>query len=78
MNKAFDNITLTTSTGIPTKINISDIAKSMKELAKTTPPKILVMDIQAFISSHLTENTIILSKDVGDALEKALKENKNG
>lgn len=69
MDSYFDNITYTTSSGIPAKINISDIAKTMKEIGE--PPQILVMDIKAVMSPLLTGNMIILSKDVGEALERA-------
>ena len=40
------------------------------------PPKILIMDIKVVMSPHLLGNMIILSKDVGEALEKAISEAK--
>ena len=66
--------TYTTTTGEKVKFDIGVLAKIMEEIPE--PPKILVMDIKVVMSPHLIGNMIILSKDVGEALEKAIAEAK--
>lgn len=58
------------TTGVQAKVSIAALMKLMKDIPET--PRILTMEIKLIPSSVLSGNTIILSKDVADALEEAL------
>jgi len=61
----------TTAGGTNVKVSLAALMEVMKSIPE--PPRILVMDIKMVKSSVLSGNTILLSKDVADALEEALK-----
>ena len=60
-----DSTTCTTSAG--QIFTIADLQKAMNDLPE--PPKVFAMDYEILFSSFLTPNTIIISKDIADALE---------
>jgi len=64
--------TYTTSNGTNTKISIAALIETMKQIPE--PPKIFSMDFQLFANNLLPKNTIIMSKDIAEALEEAMKE----
>ena len=68
------NGTYTTSNGTNIKIPITALMEIMKQIPE--PPKILSMNFQLFANNFLSKNTIIMSKDIADALEEVLKEGK--
>lgn len=68
--KDIHNCTYTTSDNIKTKISLPELFEIVGNLKET--PKILVMDIEMYMSHAVPDNTIILSKSVADELEKAL------
>ena len=60
-----DSTTCTTSAG--QIFTIADLQKAMNGLPE--PPKVFAIDYKTLISSYLSPNTIIISKDIADALE---------
>jgi len=69
----FDNLcrgTYTTSNGTNTKVSIAALIEVMKQIPE--PPKIFSMDFRLFANNLLPKNTIIMSKDIAEALEEAM------
>lgn len=75
MNRLFNyndcNCSYTTSSGQNVNVSIAALMEIMKQIPES--PKIFSMDISLFTNNLLPKNTIILSKDVADALEEAMK-----
>lgn len=67
------NCTYTMADGKEKKTSLAEVVEIMSTIKEQ--PKIFVMDIQIERSNILTGNTIILSKDVADALEEAMGDN---
>jgi len=65
------NCAYTTSGGDKAGVSISALIKLMTELPEA--PKLFTMPIEIFRHKLLPENYIILSNDVADALEEAMK-----
>lgn len=60
--------TNTTTTNIA-KLTLADLLKVVESL-KPEPPTIYTIDYKLLTGLYLPENTIIVSKDIGDELEK--------
>jgi len=69
------NCAYTTSSGENVNVSISALLKIITELPKA--PKLFSMPIGLFRSSYISENFIILSDSVANALEQAIKNNSN-
>lgn len=66
------NCTYTTNGEEQAKISIAALFELMKNIPKS--PRILTMDIQLKEASILPDNTIVISSDIANALEQALKD----
>ena len=65
----------TTAGGQNVKLSLAALMEVMKSMPEM--PRIFVIDIKLVKSSVLSGNTIILSKDVADALEEAIVNHKS-
>jgi hypothetical protein len=66
------NGTYTTNAGDNVKVDIAALLKLMEKIP--SPPRLYSMDFKLFASNFLPENTIIMSKDIAEALEEAIKQ----
>jgi len=69
------NCAYTTNSGEPIKVSIAALVKLMKDIPKT--PRILTMPIQLKEATVLRDNTILISSDIAEALEEAIKDKKS-
>jgi len=63
-----ENHTATTNV-LHSKVTVTDLLKILNQI-KSEPTTIYVIDFTVLTSHYLSENTIIVSKDVGEELEK--------
>ena len=68
-----DSTTCTSDTGL--KFSIQDLQKAMNTLPP--PRNIFAMDYKVLIGGILSPNTLVISKDLADEIEKMM-EAKNG
>ena len=67
------NCTYTTNGGKQAKLSLNVLLKIMEDIPKT--PRILTMPIQMKKLNILPDNTILISNDIAEAIEEALKDN---
>lgn len=65
------NCAYTTTTGEKVQVSIPALIKLMEDIPE--PPRILTMDISLVTHRFLPPNTILISTDIAEALEEALK-----
>ena len=72
-NSTSTNCDYTTFGGKQVKFSINALFKIMEDIPKT--PRILTMPIQMKKLNILPDNTILISNDIAEAIEEALKDN---
>jgi len=65
------NCTYTGTGGQKVKMDIAVLFKLLGDMLET--PQLFTMDIDLRTNNYLSKNTIIMSSDVAEALEEALK-----
>lgn len=70
------NCAYTSTSGVKVQMDIAALLKLMESIPEI--PRIFKMDIVLKPSPFLPKNTIVISEDIANALEEALKEPTNG
>ncbi len=64
-----DSTTCTTDTGM--KFSIEDLQKAMNKLPE--PPKVFAMDFKVLFNDLLSPNTVVISRDLADEIERNME-----